>query len=142
MWRPYRTLKEKNKTEQNIIRNPEATTQLDQVFPLAIPSHFSNIHIITRQTRVLGGFGGASVQLMFQHTSHFYFKRVGRPSHGDSEKRRGGRNWKEGAKLGKRVVEGHMISSSCSPSETVGHMGKKLFTLRPRKFLFYFQVVT
>lgn len=34
---------------------------------------------------------------------------------------------KEGRTERERVVEGHMISSSCSPSETVGHMGKKSY---------------
>lgn len=39
----------------------------------------------------------------------------------------------EGRKNGERVVEGHMISSSCSPSETLGHMGKKVIYTKTQR---------
>lgn len=77
-----------SKTSLKIRKRKHTHTQLDQVLCLQL-FHFSNVHIITTQTRVSETWGCkcAAHVPAYMYNSHFYFKRVGRPSRGvDSEK--------------------------------------------------------
>ncbi len=91
VWRPYISNMGENqsKTSLKIRKRKQHThTQLDQVLCLQL-FHFSNVHIITTQTRVSETWGCkcAAHVPAYMYNSHFYFKRVGRPSRGvDSEK--------------------------------------------------------